>query len=268
MNDITIKPIGVFHCDQQYPQQAPRQGSIRQSAETGTIELYPGRNFEQALTDLSGFDRIWILYWFDRNPLWKPMVRTPRDKSKHGVFATRAPYRPNPIGLSCVRLAGVSGLTLTVGEFDLLDNTPVLDIKPYLPYADSFPEATPGWLKGLPSERFTLEYSGLADRQLEWIIGNADYNLRSFIETQLSENPGDSSRKRVRCLDSEKENYLIAGRTWRVFYRIEYEKLKVIVSSIGSGYSVIELTEREDPYHDKEIHRRFLAEFSPAVNAF
>lgn len=255
MNDIVIKPIGVFRCGQTYPQQAPRQGSVRQSAESGKIELFPGQNFEQALTDLAGFERIWLLYWFDRNPHWKPMVRTPRDKAKHGVFATRAPYRPNPIGLSCVRLTQISGLTLTIGEYDLLDNTPILDIKPYLPYADSFPEAATGWLKQIDPDRFMLEYSDLAKRQLDWIKKNAVYDLRSFVETQLSENPGDSSRKRILCIDSE--NYQIAGRTWRVFYRIDSVNKKVEVLSIASGYSSMELSDGEDHYCDKDTHRKF-----------
>ncbi|HKI60273.1 MAG TPA: tRNA (N6-threonylcarbamoyladenosine(37)-N6)-methyltransferase TrmO, partial [Mariprofundaceae bacterium] len=90
---------------------------------------------------------IWVIYWMHLNQGWNPLVIPPRGpKTKRGVLATRAPHRPNSIGLSVVRLLKVEGRELTIAAHDMLDGTPVLDIKPYLPYADALPEATHGWL--------------------------------------------------------------------------------------------------------------------------
>lgn len=130
----------------------PRQPTVTEQtledrALDATIELLPGRNFEQALSDLAGFDYIWVLTWLHLNENWKPTVIPPRGpKVRRGLFATRSPHRPNPIGLSALRLLRVEGRVLHVRGIDLLDGTPVLDIKPYVPYADAFPGARAGWL--------------------------------------------------------------------------------------------------------------------------
>ena len=108
----------------------------------GSIELLPGRNFEHALCDLAEWQYIWVLFWFDRNEGWRPKVLPPRSRSgRKGVFATRSPHRPNPLGLSAVRLERVDGLTLHVSDVDMLDGTPVLDIKPYVAYTDAIADA-------------------------------------------------------------------------------------------------------------------------------
>jgi tRNA (adenine37-N6)-methyltransferase len=113
-----------------------------------TIELLPGRNFEQALKDLAGFERIWVIAWLHLNENWQPTVIPPRGpKVRRGLFATRSPHRPNPIAISALKLVRIEGLTLHVHGIDLLDGTPVLDIKPYVPYADAFPDAREGWLE-------------------------------------------------------------------------------------------------------------------------
>ena len=109
-----------------------------------------GCNFEQALKDLDEFEYIWVLAWLHLNEGWNVQVIPPRgSKIKRGLFATRAPHRPNPIGLSALKLIGINGRKLKVRGIDLLDGTPVLDIKPYIPYTDSFPNAKAGWLEGL-----------------------------------------------------------------------------------------------------------------------
>ena len=109
-----------------------------------------------ALSDLDGFDRIWVISWFHLNGAgWPSRVRPPRGGPKRGLLATRAPHRPNPLGLSVLRLLGVEGHTLQVDGLDLIDGTPVLDIKPYLHFADAFPDASAGWvdeLGGAPRE--------------------------------------------------------------------------------------------------------------------
>ena len=100
-----------------------------------------------ALRGLEGFDRIWVLFRFHRSQGWAPLVRPPRKGAgRLGVLATRSPHRPNALGLSAVELLEVDGRTLKVRGVDFLDGTPVLDIKPYVPYADAFPEARAGWI--------------------------------------------------------------------------------------------------------------------------
>ncbi|MFQ5518700.1 MAG: tRNA (N6-threonylcarbamoyladenosine(37)-N6)-methyltransferase TrmO [Mariprofundus sp.] len=144
---ISMTAIGVVHSNYRERFAVPRQPSL-DTAENASIELNTGYNFEQALTDLDGFSHIWVIYWMHLNRGWNPMVRPPRGpKLKRGLFATRAPHRPNSIGLSAVRLTGIEGRTLHIKGHDMLDGTPVLDIKPYLPYADSFPAANSGWVE-------------------------------------------------------------------------------------------------------------------------
>jgi len=133
------------------PRQPPvTEQTLEDRALEASIELIPGRNFEQALKDLEGFDYIWVLAWLHLNEGWNPQVIPPRGPEiKRGLFATRAPHRPNPIALSALRLIGIEGRVLKVRGIDLLDGTPVLDIKPYIPYSDAFPHAKAGWLEGL-----------------------------------------------------------------------------------------------------------------------
>src|SRR5882724_8849522 len=102
---LTLDPIGVIHTPFKDRAQAPRQPRADSKTAEGTIVLRSGQNFEQALDDLAGFEYIWIVSWFHKNSNWKPKVRPPRgSKIKRGVFATRSPHRPNPIGLSLARL--------------------------------------------------------------------------------------------------------------------------------------------------------------------
>jgi tRNA (adenine37-N6)-methyltransferase len=124
------------------------------------VILYPGQNFEQALSDLAGFEKIWLLYVFDRNKNWKPQVLPPHGSAtKRGVFATRSPHRPNPIGLSLVELVSIKGRTLEVANLDLLDRTPILDIKPYLPGVEAHPDARTGWTRGGEEPRLVISWA-------------------------------------------------------------------------------------------------------------
>lgn len=133
---LTLEPIGVVHSPMKSKVEAARQPAAATDA-TARIELYPGRNFEHALEDLAGWERIWVLFWFHLNDSWRPKVLPPRSASgRKGVFATRSPYRPNPLGLSAVRLERIEGLTLFIRDVDLVDGTPVLDLKPYVPLFD------------------------------------------------------------------------------------------------------------------------------------
>ena len=199
----------------------------------GTITLLEGQNFEQALEDLAGMEKIWLLYWFDRNPNWKPKVLVPRGpKQKRGVFATRSPHRPNPIGLSLVDLVEVRGLTIRFRNIDLLDGTPILDIKPYLPHVEAHADAYSGWIEeAAKAGEYAVNYSDLAISQLDF-LKQYGVDLRDRIERVLSRDPQPHPYKRIEVQDGR---LVQAIRGWRIFFQVE-DKI-VIVAEIRSGYS-------------------------------
>jgi tRNA (adenine37-N6)-methyltransferase len=254
-------PIGHIECARRHRYETPRQGVLA-PGNTGVLRLIPNMNFEQALRELDRFERVWILYVFHLNKGWRPLVRVPRRlEGKVGVFATRAPYRPNPIGLTCARLLKIEGLDIHLDELDILDGTPVLDIKPYLPYADAFPLASAGWTRNPMEDIFKIEYAVDAARQADWILERCSINLRGFIDVQLRQEPADTKRKRIGLADPPMESgdceYVLAYRTWRIRYRILNRDGKVLIDGIGSGYGPVELISDEDRYGDKKLHREF-----------
>ena len=254
--EYVFRPIGVFRSLAKYTYDVPRQGALAENL--GTIELRNGFSFEDALYRIEGFSMLWVLFIFDRNVgRWKPRVLPPRHTTrKVGVFATRSPYRPNPIGLSCVRLVEVRGRTLTVAAHDLLDGTPIVDIKPYLPYADAFPDAAAGWTADDDMPSFEVAYSPLARQQVEWLIQRDIPCLRDYISDRLANNPLDGDRNRlVKC---EGEEHTLAYRTWRVAFQCDTDAKRILVTRLFSGYSKDELLPgTEDIYADKELHRAF-----------
>ncbi|RYG46778.1 tRNA (N6-threonylcarbamoyladenosine(37)-N6)-methyltransferase TrmO, partial [bacterium] len=142
-----MRPIGYVRTGSRLKFHSPHQPDSESEA-VNRVELLPGQRFEMALEDLAGFDRIWLVSWFDQNRNWRPKVLPPRGPAKRrGVFSTRSPHRPNPIGLTCVPLLGVEGRILKVGPLDLTDGTPILDIKPYLRTVDCYPESGLGWIE-------------------------------------------------------------------------------------------------------------------------
>src|SRR5262249_50543581 len=127
---LVLEPIGFVRSDLETKVQAARQPRAASGA-AARIELLAGRNFEHALEDLASWELIWVLFWFHQNEGGRPRVLPPRSTTgRRGVFATRSPHRPNPIGMSVVRLERVDGLILHVRDSDMLDGTPVLDLKP------------------------------------------------------------------------------------------------------------------------------------------
>lgn len=102
-------------------------------------------SYAAALDDIEGFERLWLIYWMDRANDYKPRVIPYRDTKEHGLFATRSPGRPNPIGMSVVRLHRREGACLYIRDMDILDGTPLLDIKPYVPGFDCHPGSRAGW---------------------------------------------------------------------------------------------------------------------------
>lgn len=251
---LTLTEIGVFKTTQTEPYQAGRQPD--ELGATGQIQLFSGHNFEQALQDLEGCSHIWIIFGFHKNENWKPMVQTPRSNRKIGVFATRAPYRPNPLGLSLVKLIEVDGLKIQVAENDLLDGSPIYDIKPYHPESDSAEEAQIKWLENSLSESFQVLFSPLAEEQIDWLQTNGLAELKTFLLRQLEYDPTNSDKKRV----EENQGYwTLAYRTWRVDFSLSEDQVGVL--SIRSGYSEDDLKNLEDIYKDKDLHRKYTKEF-------
>ena len=144
MTGITFKPIGTIYSPFKEPQGTPIQAAASREAK-GWIDLLP--EYQEGLEDLEGFSHLILLYQFHLSPGFSLRVKPFLDDQPRGVFATRAPARPNPIGFSVVRLERVAGTRLYIREVDLVDGTPLLDIKPYVPQFDCREEAKSGWLE-------------------------------------------------------------------------------------------------------------------------
>ena len=166
-NGFYVKPIAYIHTDFKEKFGIPRQSGRAPSLEAKIIFTPAFRNAE-ALREIEGFSHLWLLFDFSlaHKEDWSPTVRPPRlgGNKRVGVFASRSPFRPNPIGLSCVKLLRVEhtkeeGATLIVSGADLLDNTPILDVKPYLPFADSIPFATGGYAEAHQNDKVNVEIS-------------------------------------------------------------------------------------------------------------
>lgn len=249
-----LKPIGIFHCTARYPYDAARQPVIAASGD-GYVLLEKGCNYEQALQDLGGFSHIWLIYLFHHNPNWKPMIRPPRAPGKVGVFASRAPHRPNPLGISCVELVSIQGLRVNIGPHDLLDGTPILDIKPYLPYADSIPHATCGWVEEVDENPWEVRFTPEALKRLDWLERAGVKSIRAFLLQQLREQPFNQQLKRIRQIDDT--HWEIAYRTWRINYSAKETEQQIVVKGIHSAYTDDDLLTADDKYNDKTQHREF-----------
>ena len=165
--EIRFTPIAVIRSDFKEKFGIPRQGGL---ADTEAEILFePEYRAEEALRGLEGYSHIWLLWFFSESVFeqgkWSPTVRPPRlgGNTRMGVFATRSPFRPNPVGLSCVRLKRIDmktpeGPVLHVSGADLLDSTPVFDIKPYLPYVDSIPDALGGFAEDMKDYGLDIDF--------------------------------------------------------------------------------------------------------------
>lgn len=142
-SEMTIQPIGIIHTPFYGKEEAPVQGAFQPEA-VGMVEVFP--EFSAALKDIEAFTHLYLIYRFDRAGEIE-LVRAPfLDDEPHGIFATRHPCRPNGLGLSVVRLLSREVNVLRVAGIDVLDATPLIDIKPYIPRFDSYPDAGEGWL--------------------------------------------------------------------------------------------------------------------------
>ncbi len=140
---INLKPIGYAHTP--YKQQGDAPVQAKHGASESRIVV--DSEFREGLADLEGFERIWLVSWLDRSNSFKMKVIPHRETAERGLFSTRSPNRPNPVGLSCVEVISVNVEKgeIIIKSIDLLDKTPILDIKPYIPSIDSFPDSARGW---------------------------------------------------------------------------------------------------------------------------
>jgi tRNA-Thr(GGU) m(6)t(6)A37 methyltransferase TsaA len=148
-----LEPIGWVRSPYRRRFGTPQQASAFDSNALAVLELDPERIPAAALADLEGMDRIWVLSWLHQGGGWSEAVVPPRGpRVRRGLFSTRSPDRPNPVGLSAVELVRIDGCNLHVRGVDLLDGTPIIDVKPYVPYADAFPESKAGWIDEIPRD--------------------------------------------------------------------------------------------------------------------
>lgn len=192
---VQLEPIGILHTCFKEKFGIPRQPNLVKEAKA-VLEFYPEFAREEAVRELEGFSHIWLIFLFHRalkqgKPSWTPMVR-PRlgGNKKVGVFASRSPFRPNPLGLSCVALDGVeikgTGPVLHLSGVDILDQTPVLDIKPYLPYSDIIPQASDGFAAGPPRAKLSVRFT---PRALDQIRTKEIPDLKAMIRGILEQDP-------------------------------------------------------------------------------
>ena len=191
--------------------------------------LNEDQNFEQALEDVSGFEYIWVLFWFHQNKNWKPKVLPPNsNRTKHGLFATRSPYRPNPIGLSLCKLLEVRGRILHIENPDMLDGTPVIDIKPYIPYAEAFPNARTGWIGELNEQsppHYTVTFSADVKRILKAIKAEEYREIIIYVNGILSRDPYPHSYRRIKIIMDGTS--VLAVKRWRFHFEIAGTNVRV-----------------------------------------
>jgi tRNA-Thr(GGU) m(6)t(6)A37 methyltransferase TsaA len=252
---LQVTPIGIAHTPFKEKADAPRQPAAARGVE-GTIELYPGHGFEDALDDITQWKHLWILFWFHLNQDWKPKVTPPRSDKKRGLFSTRAPHRPNPIGISAVELVRVEGLVLHVRDVDLVDGTPVIDIKPYVAYTDAL-DSNNGWLDQAtgvdPGAQYQVTFSTLARQQIEYLAARG-IELEARLCQALALGPQPHAYRRIK---HEGDKSFIAIKDWRA--RFTTDGALITVQSIHTGVRPRELAESKDA--DATPHREFVATF-------
>jgi tRNA-Thr(GGU) m(6)t(6)A37 methyltransferase TsaA len=278
---LSLEPIGFARTGLATKVDAPRQPRAA-TGKPGRIELLPGRNFEHALEDLDRWEYLWVIFWFHLNESWRPKVLPPRSTSgRKGVFSTRSPHRPNPLGLSAVRLERIEGLTLHLLDVDLVDGTPVLDIKPYVPYTDAHPDARSGWLEDAtssptaptaddrratpadPLSSHEVHFTESVVERCAWIESRSGLALLERVRATLAIGPAPHPYRRIK---PDGDGFVLAVKEWR--FRFEVADRKVQVTALYSGYRHSQLAKAldgEDPL--LPLHREFVARFGSSTTS-
>ncbi len=221
-NELQIRPIAHIRTDFPTKFGIPRQSLLSEDL-LGTVVFEPEFRRDEALRGIEGFSHIWLIWGFSENEGrdWSPTVRPPRlgGNVRMGVFATRSPFRPNGLGLSCVRLLRLCrdencGLTLLVAGADMVDGTPVYDIKPYLPYADSIPEAVGG---------FAPDAGALLQVEIpDALLSSVPEEKRSGLQAVLSHDP------RPQYQQDPSRTYGMGYAGMEIRFRVEGSTLRVV----------------------------------------
>lgn len=201
MSRFIFNQIGIIRSPYKEKFAVPRQPGLVEDG-TGELILLPPYNQPEAVRGLSEFSHIWIMFIFHQTMKagWRPTVRPPRlgGNTRMGVFATRSTFRPNPLGMSLLELKGIHSqgneLRLQLGSLDLVDGTPVVDIKPYLPFAESKPQALSGFAPIAPCADMPVYFSPQAEAQLQQHLEHYPY-LRRFVTQLLAQDPRPAYRK-------------------------------------------------------------------------
>ena len=225
-DSLLIEPIAYIRNGYKEKFGVPRQSGLAPSVKSA-IEFCEGFRDENCIRDIEQYSHLWLIWGFSQNnKQWSPTVRPPRlgGNKRVGVFATRSPFRPNSMGLSCVKLEGVedskNGKILIVSGGDLADGTPIYDIKPYLPYVDSIPEASGGFSEEHKNDFLKVE---IPDELKEKITESQAENITEL----LSLDPRPSYQ------DDEERIYGLSFEDLQIKFR--YEGEKIIVSDIIRG---------------------------------
>jgi tRNA-Thr(GGU) m(6)t(6)A37 methyltransferase TsaA len=257
---LTLSPIGFIRTTKALKFQALHQPA-ETAPEQNILELLPGCDYETALRDVAGFSRIWLLSWFHRNKTWRPLVLPPRGPAKRrGVFATRSPHRPNPLGLTPVQLIRVEGRKLILGACDLIDGTPIFDLKPYIPAYDAFPNEHAGWTDEVAAAQeappeFTVNFSPLAVTQAEWLLANWRINFRPRLLELLARDPSPHRTRRIRRRGDAQ--FAIGCGAWQVVFTVTKKTVNIL--AIETGYPPRFLNDRTlDDLPDREAQLAFL----------
>lgn len=223
MENYTLKVIARIHTDLPEKFGLPRQGCLIPELR-GKIVFEPEYRSMDAVRGVDGYSHLWLIWQFSKavRDDWSPLVRPPRlgGNEKMGVFATRSPYRPNAIGLSCVELEKVEldqelGPVIYVRGVDLMDGTPIFDIKPYLAYADSRPDAVGGWTDVVERKYLAVECS-------EELLAKLHPAQHKALLAILANDP------RPRYQDDPQRIYGLTFAQWNVKFRVEGETLHVV----------------------------------------
>lgn len=259
-SSLTIRPIGFLRSGKGVRFKTLHQPD-EAASETNVLELTPAPGIREALRDLEGMERVWLLWWFHRAESWRPLVLPPRGPSqRRGVFSTRSPHRPNPIGMTPARLLGIEGLRLLLGPCDLLEGTPVLDIKPYVPAYDAFPESAAGWidtveaLHGQPPA-YAVSWSPRACEQAEWLKAAWAVDFQQRLVEILGRDPRPHRTRRIRRLPGG--DFEIGCGSWRAEFRVQ--GLQIEIRAVKPSFPVRFLLEpwrQEIP--DREAQLAFL----------
>lgn len=228
--NYSLEPIATLHSPFKEKFATPRQPGLTPSV-CAKIIFNPDFATPEAVRGLEGFSHLWLIFLFHQNwqKGWKPTVRPPRlgGNQRIGVYASRSPFRPNPLGLSTVKLLSIESkegeVSLQVQGADLVDGTPILDIKPYVPYGDSIPEATGGFAEEAPKATLQVEFSPRAKKQM------AQYQKDSpELETMLLETLRLDPRPAYRHNKEDSQEYGFLFDRYNIRWTVQDRQLTVL----------------------------------------